>query len=175
MAKIKKRNLSWRASDSSQVVGYKLYWSENSAVNYNSNCKMLGNVTEITLPDDVPSFKPNSGPITLGVTAVDELGNESDMVTLAAPYQFNVPKAPDDLYLKTVNDYYTSDAQQTKTSDDKEVNDESPVKSKKVISQLDFEQHGSKFEHHGSKLEHHGEKPDLSTNLKLIEKEALAF
>ena len=168
MAKIKKRNLSWKASGSSQVVGYKLYWSENSVVDYDSNCQMLGNVTEIVLPDDVASFKPKSGPITFGVTAVDELGNESDMITLAAPYQFNVPKAPDDLHLKTINDYYTSDVQQIKTSDDKEVKDENPVKSKKVVSQLDFEQHGEKFEQHS-------EKPDLSTNLKLIEKEALAF
>ena len=109
MAKIKRRRLKWVASESSQVVGYKLYWSENGELNYDSQGVMLGNVTEIVLPDDVKSFKPNGGPIVFGITAVDELGNESDMVTLTAPYQFNVPKAPDDLYLQKLEDYFVTD------------------------------------------------------------------
>jgi hypothetical protein len=106
MAKIKRRRLKWDASSSSQIVGYKLYWSENGALNYDSQWVMLGNITEIVLPDDVKSFTPNGGPIEFGVTAVDELGNESDMITLTAPYQFNVPKAPDDLYLQKLEDFY---------------------------------------------------------------------
>ena len=105
MAKIKRRRLKWVASNSSQVVGYKLYWSENGDLNYDSQWAMLGNVTEIVLPDDVKSFTPNGGPIEFGITAVDELGNESDMVTLTAPYQFSVPKAPDDLYLQKLEDF----------------------------------------------------------------------
>ena len=106
MAKIKRRRLKWDASSSSQIVGYKLYWSENGALNYDSQWVMLGNITEIVLPDDVKSFTPHGGPIEFGVTAVDELGNESDMITLTAPYQFNVPKAPDDLYLQKLEDFY---------------------------------------------------------------------
>jgi len=105
MAKIKRRKLKWIASDSSQVVGYKLYWSDNGAVHYDSQCAMLGNITEIILPDDVNSFTPNGDPIEFGVTALDELGNESDMITLKAPYQFNVPKAPEDLYLQKLDDF----------------------------------------------------------------------
>ena len=106
MAKIRKRKLRWIESTSSQVVGYKLYWSENGEVNYNSKCTILGNITEIVLPDDVESFEPNGGAIEFGVTAIDELGNESDMITLKAPYQFNVPKAPEDLYLQKLEDYH---------------------------------------------------------------------
>jgi hypothetical protein len=140
MAKIKKRKLCWKASASTQVVGYKLYWSENSVLDYNSNCEMLGNVTEIILPDDVASFTPKAGPITFGVTAVDELGNESDFVTLAAPYQFNVPKAPDALHLQTLKDYYTSNAQQGKSDDDIEVNHDKSVESMKFTKQFDYEQ-----------------------------------
>jgi hypothetical protein len=105
MAKIKRRRLKWVASSSPQVVGYKLYWSENGDLNYDSQWLMLGNVTEIVVPDDIKSFTPNGGPVEFGVTAVDELGNESDMVTLKAPYQFNVPKAPDDLYLQKLVDF----------------------------------------------------------------------
>ena len=105
MAKIKRRRLKWIASDSSQVVGYKLYWSENGAVGYDSQCAILGNVTEIILPDDVKSFIPNGGPVEFGITAVDELGNESDMITLKAPYQFNVPKAPEELYMQKLDNF----------------------------------------------------------------------
>jgi hypothetical protein len=106
MAKVKRRKLAWVASTSSQVVGYKLYWSENRKVNYDSQCIMLGNVTEITLPDNVESFKPNSGSIEFAITAVDELGNESDMITLMAPYQFNVPQAPEDLYMINADGFH---------------------------------------------------------------------
>ena len=109
MAKIKRRRLKWVASSSPQVVGYKLYWSQDGDLNYDSQWLMLGNVTEIVLPDDVKSFKPDGGPVEFGVTAVDELGNESDMVTLKAPYQFNVPKAPDDLYLQKLEDFSITD------------------------------------------------------------------
>jgi hypothetical protein len=105
MAKIKRRKLKWSASNSAQVVGYKLYWSENGKVHYDSKCVLLGNVTEIVLPDDVHSFRPNGGSIEFGITAIDELGNESDMTTLKAPYQFRVPEAPDDLYLRKLEDF----------------------------------------------------------------------
>lgn len=137
MAKIKKRRLCWKASASSQVVGYKLYWSENNVPDYNSNCEMLGNVTEVILPDGVPSFEPKAGPITFGVTAVDELGNESDMVLLAVPYQFNVPKAPGGLNLQTLNEYFTSNAQRGKPNSYKEVNHDNPVESIKFRNQFD--------------------------------------
>lgn len=121
MAKIKKRKLKWSTSSSSQVIGYKLYWSENGAVNYDSKCVTLGNVTEIVLPDDVDSFIPGGGPVEFAVTAVDELGNESDMITLKAPYQFNVPKAPEDLYLQKLDDFSTISVQNCEVEVDERV------------------------------------------------------
>lgn len=121
MAKIKKRKLKWSTSSSSQVIGYKLYWSENGAVNYDSKCVTLGNVTEIVLPDDVDSFMPGGGPVEFAVTAVDELGNESDMITLKAPYQFNVPKAPEDLYLQKLDDFSTISVQNCEVEEDERV------------------------------------------------------
>jgi hypothetical protein len=118
MAKIKKRKLSWVESSSSQIVGYKLYWSENGTLDYGSKCEMLGNVTEIILPGGVTSFKPNGGQVKFGVTAVDELGNESDMIALTAPYQFNVPKAPDELYLQNLDDYYISNVEHEESDEE---------------------------------------------------------
>jgi hypothetical protein len=121
VAKIKKRKLKWIASGSSQVVGYKLYWSDNGAVNYDSKCVRLGNVTEIVLPDDVASFIPGGGPVEFGIAAVDELGNESDMITLKAPYQFNVPEAPEDLYLQKLDDFFITRVQNSEEEEDDRV------------------------------------------------------
>lgn len=101
MAKIKKRKLCWTASDSPQVVGYKLYWAEgNEKVSYESPSEKLGNVTEIVLPDEVETFVPQNGPVAFGIAAIDELGNESDLITITAPYQFNAPKAPADFWIE---------------------------------------------------------------------------
>jgi hypothetical protein len=100
VGKIKKRKLRWTGSESSQVVGYKLYWETGGKVTYDSSSKILGNVTEIVLPDDVENFKIDNGPIEFGITAVDELGNESDLITISAPYQFKIPQAPNEIWLE---------------------------------------------------------------------------
>ena len=108
MAKMKKRRLSWKPSGSPQVIGYKLYWSEGSEVTYESPSAQLGNVTSIILPDDVSSFEPGNGALEIGLTAIDELGNESDMISVSAPYQFSVPEAPDSLKIESAADTGTS-------------------------------------------------------------------
>jgi hypothetical protein len=106
MAKVKKRRLLWEASNSSNVIGYKLYWSENGEVNYESPCAMIGNVTEIILPDQVPSFPVVKGSVELGVTAVNEIGNESDIMVFPAPFQFSVPQAPMNPALEALKEYH---------------------------------------------------------------------
>jgi hypothetical protein len=100
MAKIKNRLLQWQPAESPQVTGYKLYWAEGSEVDYDSECAEIGNVTEILLPEDVPSFPVVRGSIAIGITATDELGNESEMIKIKAPYQFSVPDAPRGLVLQ---------------------------------------------------------------------------
>lgn len=100
MGKVKKRKLRWTGSESPQVVGYKLYWEEGGDVTYDSSSAIVGNVTEVVLPDDVEDFKPDNGPIEFGIVAVDELGNESDLITVSAPYQFKIPHAPDGIWLE---------------------------------------------------------------------------
>ncbi len=104
MAKIKKRKLQWTESQSPQVVAYKLYWAQGDKVSYESPCATLGKVTEVVLPDDVEEFTPETGPVEFGVTAVDELGNESDLVTVSAPHQFNAPMAPGELWIEGPKD-----------------------------------------------------------------------
>jgi len=108
MAKMKKRKLRWKASDSQQVVGYRLYWAEDGAVGYDSPFVALGNVTEVILPDDVEGFSPKGGPIDFGIAAVDELGNESDLTTFNAPYQFNIPLAPEGLWIESPGEFHAA-------------------------------------------------------------------
>ena len=105
MAKIKRRKLCWKASTSPQVIGYRLYWDEPGKVDYNSRSAILENVNEVVLPDDVEGFEP-CGPVELGVSALDEVGNESSIITLDAPYQFNVPQMPQDLWIETLEEFH---------------------------------------------------------------------
>jgi len=106
MAKVKKRRLVWEPSTSPNVIGYKLYWAEEGEVNYDSPCAMIGNVTEVVLPEQVPSFPMVRGSIELGITAVNEVGNESDMMIFAAPFQFSVPDAPTSPAVEALKEYH---------------------------------------------------------------------
>jgi hypothetical protein len=102
MARIRKRKIRWNSSNASGVAGYKLYWAVGKEVDYNSDFAEIGNVTEVILPDDVPSFPIVAGDIELGVVAVDHIGNESDMTKLSAPFDFTAPDAPTGLSVETI-------------------------------------------------------------------------
>jgi hypothetical protein len=106
MAKVKKRKLVWEPSTSPNVIGYKLYWAKEGEVTYDSPCAMIGNVSEVILPEQVPSFPVVKGDVELGIAAVNEVGNESDMMVIAAPFQFSVPDAPTDPRLEALKEYH---------------------------------------------------------------------
>ena len=115
MAKLKKRKLKWKASNSSQVIGYRLYWAEGGGVNYDSEFEFLGNVTEIILPDDVKTFPIVRETIELGVTALNEIGNESNMIKINAYFQFSIPNAPEDLMIEKADGYFAYEEPPEKT------------------------------------------------------------
>lgn len=106
MAKIIKRKLCWEASGSPQVVGYKLYWSEDGRVDYNSSCATLGNITEVILPDDLDGYEPAGGSVVFGLSAMDELGNESDMITLDVSNPLTAPRMPEHFWIESAEGYY---------------------------------------------------------------------
>ena len=97
---IKKKMICWKGSASPDVSSYRLYWSKRGGVNYDSYHVDLGNVTQVILPDDVPSFPLDSGDITLGVSAVNEAGNESHITEITAHFNFTVPGAPKNLQVE---------------------------------------------------------------------------
>ena len=123
MAKVKNRRLLWEPSTSPNVIGYKLYWAEEGEVNYDSPCAMIGNVAEVVLPEQVPSFPLVKGAIKLGITAINEIGNESDMILFASPFQFSVPDAPTSPRLEALREYYISQGSSANGGDGKSPND----------------------------------------------------
>lgn len=129
MGKIKRRKLRWTGSESPQVVGYKLYWEEGDTVTYDSLCAIVGNVTEIVLPDDVEDFETENGPIEFGIAAVDELGNESDLITISAPYQFKVPRAPEGIWLEGSDASLKEDSVEQASETEVEMETEAEIES----------------------------------------------
>lgn len=97
--KIKPRRLHWEPSTSVDV-SYRVYWSKSGAVDYDSDCADVGKVTEVTLPDGIPSFPLLLGEIALGVSAVSQSGNESEIAETNVHLDFTVPGAPVNLRIK---------------------------------------------------------------------------
>jgi hypothetical protein len=104
MGKIRQKKIRWEPSASSEVVGYKLYWSEDEELNYDSKSFEMGNVTEVILPGGVPSFPLLEGRITLGISATNEAGNESDITRMTAELNFIAPDAPKRLRIEDIAD-----------------------------------------------------------------------
>jgi len=92
MGKIRKRTVRWEPS--ADAKKYRLYWSVQGPVGYESDFVEIENKTLVTLPDDIASFPKIAGNIELGITALNAVGNESD-ITIARVYvDFTVPEAP---------------------------------------------------------------------------------
>lgn len=100
MGKIRKKRIRWEPSMSDDVVKYRLYWSEEGVVSYTSKYVDMGKVTEIVIPDDVPSFPLVKGNVAFGIAALTEAGNESDMTKMTAEIDFVVPDAPTNLMIE---------------------------------------------------------------------------
>jgi hypothetical protein len=98
--KIKRKRIRWHRSASMEVIQYRLYWSVQTEVDYDSQYVELGNVEEVILPDDLPSFPLITGTLHLGITALSKAGNESDMTKISAVLDFTVPEAPKQIWLE---------------------------------------------------------------------------
>jgi len=102
VGKARRKRVRWKPSASSDVYGYRLYWAVGREVNYDSQYVELGNITDVTLPDEIPSLIQRIGDIQLGVTAINQAGNESDMTVLSAFIDFRLPEAPKDLEIENI-------------------------------------------------------------------------
>jgi len=97
MGKIKQKKLRWEPAAGEESAKYKLYWSANGTLDYTSSYAEVGVVTQVILPDDIPSFPRIAGNLELGIAAVNQAGNESDITRISAYLDFTVPEAPKSL------------------------------------------------------------------------------
>jgi hypothetical protein len=100
VGKIRQKKIRWEASPTSGVNKYKLYWSTDGELDYNSPSLELGNSNEVVLPEGVPSFPLVKGTLTLGISAVNDAGNESDITKMTAEFNLVVPDAPRNLKIE---------------------------------------------------------------------------
>jgi PilZ domain len=98
--KIKRKRIRWYRSPGTEVIKYRLYWSAQAEVDYDSQYVELGDVAEAILPDDLPSFPLITGTLHLGITALSKAGNESDMTKISAALDFTVPEAPKQIWIE---------------------------------------------------------------------------
>jgi len=100
MAKIVSKNLKLPVSSSVDVVDYKMYVEESpDPLTYNSPNVSLGNSpVNGNIEADLATYTslfPNDADYNLGFSSVDDIGNESDMVTsLNVPFDFVAPSPP---------------------------------------------------------------------------------
>jgi Tfp pilus assembly protein PilZ len=99
--KIRNRRIRWEPSTSHDVIRYRLYWSKKGTLGYDSDYADLENVTQINLPDDIPSFPRTAGEFELGISAMNRVGNESELAKAIVRFDFRLPAAPRNL---TVDD-----------------------------------------------------------------------
>jgi len=98
MAKVKDVTLSFPGSGSADVVGYKLYIVPvPEVIDYDSPSFDLGNVTSIDL-STLPGMTSQDGVYNLGLTAVDDAGNESSFSLINdVPLDFAAPDPPGEI------------------------------------------------------------------------------
>ena len=103
MAKVKDVTMSFPASGSPDVVGYKLYIEEVPAdVSYTSQAFDLGNNTSVNL-STLQGMTTQDGMFNLGVTAIDDAGNESSMTVINnVPLDFEAPNPPGEITITRV-------------------------------------------------------------------------
>jgi len=92
---VKSVNLSFPPSGSPDVVGYKLYLAEVPAdVDFSSESWDLGANTDVDL-STLDGMTTKDGTYNLGITAVDDAGNESSMSVITdVALDFEAPDPP---------------------------------------------------------------------------------
>ena len=95
MPNVKSLKISFPASESPDVVGYKLYMAEQpNTVDYDSESWDLGNVTEVDI-STLQGMTTRDGVYNLGVVAIDDAGNESSMsIAEGVAIDFEAPNPP---------------------------------------------------------------------------------
>lgn len=105
MAVVKKKKITWIADpDSKDIVSHNVYCDKATQdLDYNSTyVNVAMPKTEVILPDEFPpGFFDADTNYKVGISAIDDVGNESSIVSVQAPFDFVAPGAPSGI--KVVN------------------------------------------------------------------------
>ena len=95
MARVKSTKISFQPSDSPDVVDYLLYVSpEDVPVDYDAPVWSIGLDPEVDLAD-LPGMTTMDGVYNIGITALDDAGNESSMsIAEGVALDFLAPNPP---------------------------------------------------------------------------------
>jgi len=147
MARLRKCKLYWAASETEDIVGYKLYWAKGTKVGYDCDAIAVGKVHEIPIPECV---RLSEEPVMFGITAVDIDGNESDMTTLEAPFQLKPPAPPQHVRIEPAEEFVfreqTGEAIEPEMIQqliDELEDDDSPTEASHPVSEMDEEDEAS--------------------------------
>ena len=105
MARVGEKFLYWDASTASDVVGYRVYAADSSEIlDYDTPYVDVGNVTMVNLGELAnEGFAPlmdADGMFDLGISALDDMGNESHITVVEnVPLDFVPPAAPTNPYV----------------------------------------------------------------------------
>lgn len=102
MAKIKQRRIAWTAPPTGDVVAHRVYWEqEGTPVGYDSQfVEVPMPKVELFIPSEAPALDGVDGTYNIGVTAVDNVGNESDFLEGVIFFDFVAPDAPTNLVVE---------------------------------------------------------------------------
>lgn len=102
MAIVKPKVFSWNDTliPTEGVVSFNVYYNLGNTVDYSApkvNVPVVAGQSAYSL--NIPAQLPISkdGTYTIGVSAVDAAGNESDLAVITSPFDFTAPSAPTSL------------------------------------------------------------------------------
>jgi uncharacterized membrane protein YdjX (TVP38/TMEM64 family)/Tfp pilus assembly protein PilZ len=98
--KVKRKRLIWDRSLSDKVTRYRVYWARDGGMDYNSDYVEVGNVPQVILPDEIPFFPSVADEMEVGVSAISEAGNESEITKIVVSVDFTVPESANNLRLE---------------------------------------------------------------------------
>ncbi len=96
MSKVKTKTISWEPSTSSDVTKYRVRWKLNDGTSFGYNAEFIETSNlSVRAPDDFPEGNfTEEDEYLIGVSAVDDQGNESDIQEITAPFDFVPPNPP---------------------------------------------------------------------------------
>ena len=103
MARLKKKKIRWERPENSEAVKHRVYWAIDGSVTYDSDYIEVQDVAEVILPDAIPALPVKAQRVQLGISAINDSGNESDITVFNSALDFSIPEAPKNLLVLDVD------------------------------------------------------------------------